>query len=117
MFCNFRNLIFVTPTTTIYYALSENCYFRPFVLLPLQSTKQTRPVVKQEITAPAYEGVLNLTTPYPPITSIILQGTGKSLSEALILASTNPQYDDRLFIELRVQYMKIASSQHVVYTT
>ena len=26
--------------------------------------------------------------------------TGKSLSEALILASTNPEYDDRLFIEL-----------------
>ena len=39
--------------------------------------------------------------------------TGKSLSEALILASTNPQYDKRLFIELRVQYMKIPSSEHV----
>ena len=39
----------------------------------------------------------------------------KSLSEALIFASTNPQYDDRLFIELGVQYMKIASSKHVVY--
>ena len=39
-----------------------------------------------------------------------LQGTGKSLSEALISASTNPQYDDRLFIELQVQYMKIPSS-------
>ena len=25
--------------------------------------------------------------------------TGKSLSEALIFASTNPQYDERLFIE------------------
>ena len=25
--------------------------------------------------------------------------TGKSLSEALIFASNNPQYDDRLFIE------------------
>ena len=36
--------------------------------------------------------------------------TGKSLSEALIFASTNPQYDDRLFIELQVQYMKISSS-------
>ena len=34
----------------------------------------------------------------------------KSFSEALILASTNPQYDDRLFIELQVQYMKIPSS-------
>ena len=41
--------------------------------------------------------------------------TGKSLSEALILASTNPKYDKRLFIELQVQYMKIANSEHVVY--
>ena len=39
--------------------------------------------------------------------------TGKSFSEALILASTNPQYDDRLFIKLRVQYTKIPSSEHV----
>ena len=37
-------------------------------------------------------------------------GTGKCLSEALIFASTNPQYDNRLFIELQVQYMKIPSS-------
>ena len=36
--------------------------------------------------------------------------TGKSLSEALIFESTNPQYDNRLFIELQVQYMKIQSS-------
>ena len=35
--------------------------------------------------------------------------TGKSFSEALILVSTNPQYDIRLFIELRVQYMKTTS--------
>ena len=41
------------------------------------------------------------------------KNTGKYLSEALILASINPQYDDRLFIELRVQYMKIPSSEHV----
>ena len=40
----------------------------------------------------------------------IILCTGKSLSEALIFASTNPQYDDRLFIELQVQYMKIPSS-------
>jgi hypothetical protein len=43
-------------------------------------------------------------------------GTGKSFSEVLILASTNQQYDKRLFIELQVQYvcsyMKIASSEH-----
>ena len=38
--------------------------------------------------------------------------TGKSFSEALILTSTNQQYDKRLFIELQVQYMKIASSEH-----
>ena len=37
--------------------------------------------------------------------------TGKSLSEPLIFASTDPQYDDRLFIELQVQYMKIPSSR------
>ena len=37
--------------------------------------------------------------------------TGKSLSEALIFPSTNPQYDDRLFIELQVQYMKIPDSK------
>jgi hypothetical protein len=36
--------------------------------------------------------------------------TGRSLSEALVFASTNPQYDDRFFIELQVQYMKIPSS-------
>jgi hypothetical protein len=38
-----------------------------------------------------------------------VSNTGKSLSEGLIFASTNPQYDDRLFIELQVQYMKIPS--------
>ena len=38
--------------------------------------------------------------------------TGKSLIEALVFASTNPRYDDRLFIELQVQYMKIPSSEH-----
>ena len=42
--------------------------------------------------------------------------TDKSFSEALNLASTNPQYDKRLLIELPVQYMRIPSSEHVVYT-
>ena len=41
--------------------------------------------------------------------------TGKSLSEALIFALTNPQYDDRLFIDLSVEYIKISSSEQVVY--
>ena len=39
--------------------------------------------------------------------------TGKYLSEALILASTNPQYDNRLFIELRVHYIKFPRSEQV----
>ena len=38
--------------------------------------------------------------------------TGKSFSEVLILASTNPKYDKRLSSELPVQYMKIPSSEH-----
>ena len=37
-------------------------------------------------------------------------GTGKSFLEALILASVNPQYDKRLFIEF-----KNISLEHVVY--
>ena len=41
--------------------------------------------------------------------------TGKSFSEALIFASTNPQYNKRLFIESPAQYAKIPSSGHVVY--
>ena len=38
-------------------------------------------------------------------TDLIKRCTCKSLSEALILASTNPQYDNRLFIELQIQYL------------
>ena len=45
-----------------------------------------------------------------PFVGGMLAATGKSLSEALIFASTNPQYDDRLFIELKVKYMKIPNS-------
>ena len=51
--------------------------------------------------------------------SIPILDAGKSFSEALILASVNPQYDKRLFIELRVQYMNVklrTCSEHVVYT-
>ena len=47
------------------------------------------------------------------ITWKILHCTGKPFSEAFILVSTNPQYDKKLFIELRVQKMKIPSSEHV----
>ena len=41
--------------------------------------------------------------------------TGESLLEAPILASTNPQYDKRLFVGLPVQYIKTTSSEHVVH--
>ena len=41
--------------------------------------------------------------------------TGKSLLKALNLASTNPKYDKKLFIDLPVQYMKTTSSEHVVH--
>ena len=41
--------------------------------------------------------------------------TSKFLSEARILASFNPQYDHRLFIELQVQYMTVASSEQIVF--
>ena len=43
---------------------------------------------------------------------IKLGSTGESFSEALILASTNPKYDKRLFIDLPVHYMKTTSSEH-----
>ena len=36
-----------------------------------------------------------------------MEVTGKSLSEALILASTNPQRDDRLFIEFEFSKRKL----------
>ena len=45
----------------------------------------------------------------------IIVRTGKSFLEALILASTTPQYDKRLFIDLPVLYMKTTCSEHVVY--
>ena len=43
---------------------------------------------------------------------LYLLSTGKSLSEALIFASINPQYDNRLLMELPVQYMKTTSAEH-----
>ena len=38
--------------------------------------------------------------------------TGKSLSEALIFASNNPQYDKRLPIDLPAQYIEIVNLEH-----
>ena len=54
-----------------------------------------------------------MTSPHPILRS--QTGKGKFFSEALILASTNPEYDKRLSFELQVQCMKIPSSEHVVY--
>ena len=48
------------------------------------------------------------------IKKVLLLFTGKSLSEALIFASINPQYDIRLFMELPVQHMKTTSAEHVL---
>ena len=47
---------------------------------------------------------------WPSVKKMCLPHTGKSLSEALIFASANPQYNNRVFIELQVQHMKIPSS-------
>ena len=40
---------------------------------------------------------------------------GKSVTKALILESVNPQYDNRLFIDLQLLNQKNTSSEHVVY--
>ena len=48
-------------------------------------------------------------TPDPIEIKVNIPHTGKSFSEALIHKSINPQYDDRLCIELPFQYMKIPS--------
>ena len=50
-----------------------------------------------------------------PLLKVGNKVTGKSLSEAFILTSTNPQYDKRLFIDLPVQYMK-TTGEHVLHT-
>ena len=44
---------------------------------------------------------------------LINKGTGKSFSEVLIYLSINPQYDNKLFNDLQVQYKKIPRAEHV----
>ena len=46
------------------------------------------------------------------VKKVLLLFTGKSFSEALIFASINPQYDNRLSVELPVQCMKMPSLEH-----
>ena len=68
----------------------------------------TRWALKSLITSKLFAGI---TKPLEETLGIFfLLCTDKSLSEALIFASSNQQYDDRLFIELQVHYMKIPSS-------
>ena len=53
---------------------------------------------------------LKKNNPKVPIFSIstcIKNRKGKPFSEALILATTNPQYDKKMFIDLPVQYRVI----------
>ena len=50
---------------------------------------------------------------------IIYIGTGKSLSEALIFESTNPKYDDTLFIEFTssiYENSKLKPGENILYT-
>ena len=44
-------------------------------------------------------------------TVMTIANTGYSLSEALILASINPKYDNRMLVELQVQYSLINMRQ------
>ena len=46
---------------------------------------------------------------------LFLLYTGYYLSETLILSSINPKYDDRLFVELHVQYKKTTSSKYAMH--
>ena len=50
---------------------------------------------------------------YADQTDVAVENTGKSFPEALILVSTNPKCDKILFIDLQVEYMKIASAEHL----
>ena len=80
----------------------------------LQKKSQFNDVIFVEKSMETNQGSKNIA--YVKSQFIYIMCTGKFMSEALIFASPNPQYDNTLFIELRVQYMKIPSSEHVVYT-
>ena len=79
----------------------------------LQKKSQFNDVIFVEKSMETNQGSKNIA--YVKSQFIYIMCTGKFMSEALMFASPNPQYDNTLFIELRVQYMKIPSSEHVVY--
>ena len=50
-----------------------------------------------------------------PIGCYTIQYIQVNLFQKHLTNLTNPQYDKRLFIELRIQYLKTTSLEHVVY--
>ena len=74
----------------------------------LQKKSQFNDVIFVEKSMETNQGSKNIA--YVKSQFIYIMCTGKFMSEALIFASPNPQYDNTLFIELQVQYMKIPSS-------
>ena len=88
-------------------------FFRPFVVFMLTCGCITFVgLIKIAIKKISYKKSVQPIN-VPTISARVTESTGKYFSKALILASTNPQYDKRLFIELRVQYMNIESSELV----
>ena len=73
---------------------------------------------KRSFSNPAFQkaGSNKIKIQFKPQKMTIFWFTGKCFSETLLLVSTNPLYEKRLFIELQVQYMKIPSSEHVENT-
>ena len=70
--------------------------------------KQTFSKMNQGQKVVSYSKELNENLTAPSL--MVFQSTGQSLSDTLIFASTNPQYDNRLVMDLPVQYMKTKSS-------
>ena len=75
---------------------------RAMKLIQLQAMKCAPSLMKRCLTQ----------TVFVTVSQNLNLSTGKSLSEAFFLKSTNPQYDKRLLIDLPVQYMKTTSSEH-----
>ena len=112
--------------TLLFFSLSSNAAFFSEMLLSFWSSAAKRPSTCSKwlgssnprrlfntdmaaVTFLVFVSTLNTDWKYVKKGSQI---TGKSMSEALIFASTNPQYDNRLFIELPLLYMTIPSSEH-----
>ena len=62
--------------------------------------KQTFSKMNQGQKVVSYSKELNENLTAPSL--MVFQSTGQSLSDTLIFASTNPQYDNRLFIDCSV---------------